>query len=171
MRTGAIHIYVHCSKMTDTCWVLYVIHVKLVLTHDTHDKKQTRSNVLWVMHVDILVAAHTSRLAYPHSHICTHCCYLMTDIFYFVLGSPRWSVGFDTQILMWVHKQTSWKGAFVFTQFFWSFVFCPLAENLASIQIDVVAFLTFVSIHWKANKIQTTLEGVNHSAQQDIAWT
>ena len=34
-------------------------------------------NELWVMYVGILVAAHTSRLAYPNSHICTHCCYLM----------------------------------------------------------------------------------------------
>ena len=29
------------------------------------------------MHVHILFAKHTSRLAYPNSHICTHCCYLM----------------------------------------------------------------------------------------------
>ena len=28
-------------------------------------------------YVGILVDEHTSRLAYPNSHICTHCCYLM----------------------------------------------------------------------------------------------
>ena len=31
------------------------------------------------MHVHILFAKHTSRLAYPNSHICTHCCYLMLN--------------------------------------------------------------------------------------------
>ena len=31
------------------------------------------------MHVHILFAKHTSRLAYPNSHICTHCFYLMKD--------------------------------------------------------------------------------------------
>ena len=32
---------------------------------------------IMVTYVDIQEAARTCRLAYPNSHICTHCCYLM----------------------------------------------------------------------------------------------
>ena len=34
-------------------------------------------DILWVTYVDIRDTARTSRLAYPNSHIWTHCCYLM----------------------------------------------------------------------------------------------
>ena len=44
------------------------------------------------MHVHILFAKHTSRLAYPNSHICTHCCYLMLWLITTVLWSGATSI-------------------------------------------------------------------------------
>ena len=67
-------------------------------------KKRFRSKVSWVTYVGILVDEHTSRPAYPNSHICTHCCYLMNTIvsdnfclfcFDFCWKLPTWGLNIE----------------------------------------------------------------------------
>ena len=66
-------------------WFIYALdnhpnHLNIVAALLPQSQPQPMSNVLWVMHVGRFVAAHTRRLAYPNSHICTHCCYLMPTL-------------------------------------------------------------------------------------------